>query len=169
MIWSGSGCRYLPPPALPMLFCLLSPSLFDGLMLGLNPFDGGVLEFELVLAGDESGFDSSVVNAALRFWISCHSSTIKASLASSDSCFRSGSFFIPLSNVYLVFLSRGLSNYDYNLIELVWHSAKEYIAHRLFESVEQLEELLHKLLNEGELVIQWGRKIKNKGNAVCPV
>ena len=28
---------------------------------------------------------------------------------------------------------------DYNLIELVWHSAKEYIAHRLFESVEQLE------------------------------
>ncbi len=58
---------------------------------------------------------------------------------------------------------------DYNLIELVWHSAKEYIAHRLFESVEQLEELLRKLLNEGELVIQWGRKIKNKGNAVCPV
>ena len=58
---------------------------------------------------------------------------------------------------------------DYNLIELVWHSAKEYIAHRLFESVEQLEELLHKLLNEGELVIQWGRKIKNKGNAVYPV
>src|SRR4028118_544173 len=26
---------------------------------------------------------------------------------------------------------------DYNLIELVWHSAKEYIAHKLFESVEQ--------------------------------
>ncbi|BCL38135.1 hypothetical protein NSMS1_45820 [Nostoc sp. MS1] len=24
---------------------------------------------------------------------------------------------------------------DFNLIELVWHSAKEYIAHRLFESV----------------------------------
>ncbi len=58
---------------------------------------------------------------------------------------------------------------DYNLVELVWHSAKEYIANRLFESVEQLEELLHKLLNEGELVIQWGRKIKNKGNAVCLV
>lgn len=55
---------------------------------------------------------------------------------------------------------------DYNLIELVWHSAKEYIAHRLFESVEQLESLLHKLLNEGELIIQWGRKLKNKGNAV---
>jgi hypothetical protein len=97
-----------------MLFCLLSPSLFDGLMLGLNPFDGGVLEFELVLAGDESGFDSSVVNAARSFWISCHRSTIKASFASSDSCFRSGSFFIPLSNVYLVFLSRGLSNYKYS-------------------------------------------------------
>ena len=55
---------------------------------------------------------------------------------------------------------------DFNLIELVWHSAKEYIAHRLFESVEQLEELLHKLLNEGELIINWSRKIKNKGNAV---
>ena len=113
MIWSGSGCRCLPPPALPMLFCLLTPSIFDGfgLMLGLNPFDGGVLEFELVLAGDELGFDSSVSNTARSFWISCHSSTIKAFLASSDSCFRSGSFFIPLSNVYLVLLSRGLSNY----------------------------------------------------------
>ena len=55
---------------------------------------------------------------------------------------------------------------DYNLIELVWHSAKEYIAHRLFESVEQLEELLNKLLNEGGVVIKWERKIKNKGNAV---
>lgn len=58
---------------------------------------------------------------------------------------------------------------DYNLIELVWHSAKEYIAHRLFESIEQLEELLHKLLNEGRLQIKWDRRIKNKGNAVCPV
>jgi transposase len=55
---------------------------------------------------------------------------------------------------------------DYNLIELVWHSAKEYIAHRLFESVEELEELLNKLLNEGGLIIKWERKIKNKGNAV---
>jgi transposase len=55
---------------------------------------------------------------------------------------------------------------DYNLIELVWHSAKEYIAHRLFESVAQLEELLNNLLNEGGLIIKWERKIKNKGNAV---
>ncbi len=55
---------------------------------------------------------------------------------------------------------------DYNLIELVWHSAKEYIAHRLFKSVEELSELLHKLLNEGEMVIKWERKIKNKGNAI---
>ena len=55
---------------------------------------------------------------------------------------------------------------DFNLIELVWHSAKEYIAHRLFESVEQLEELLNKLLNEGDLIINWCRKIKNKGNAI---
>jgi transposase len=58
---------------------------------------------------------------------------------------------------------------DYNLIELVWHSAKEYIAHRLFESVEQLEELLNKLLNQGGLIINWHRKIKNKGNAIYSV
>jgi transposase len=58
---------------------------------------------------------------------------------------------------------------DYNLIELVWHSAKEYIAHRLFESVEQLEELLNKLLNQGGLIIKWDRKIKNKGNAIYSI
>jgi transposase len=58
---------------------------------------------------------------------------------------------------------------DYNLIELVWHSAKEYIAHRLFESVEQLEELLNTLLNEGGLIIKWERKIKTKGNAVYSI
>jgi len=51
-------------------------------------------------------------------------------------------------------------------IELVWHSAKEYIANKLFESVEELEKLLHKLLNEEGLIIKWGRKIKNKGNAI---
>jgi transposase len=54
---------------------------------------------------------------------------------------------------------------DYNLIELVWHSAK-YIAHRLFKSVEELSELLHRLLKEGEMVINWERKIKNKGNTI---
>lgn len=48
----------------------------------------------------------------------------------------------------------------------MWHSAKEYIAHRLFESVAQLEEVLNKLLNEGGLIIKWARKIKNKGNAI---
>jgi transposase len=58
---------------------------------------------------------------------------------------------------------------DYNLIELVWHSAKEYIAGRLFKSIEELEFLLHKLLNEGELIIEWGRKLKNKGNALITV
>ena len=58
---------------------------------------------------------------------------------------------------------------DYNLIELVWHSTKEYLAHRLFKSVEELESLLHQLLNEGELAIKWGRKLKNKGNAVITV
>jgi len=54
---------------------------------------------------------------------------------------------------------------DYNLIEWVWHSTKEYIAKRLFKSIEYLEYLLHRLLNEGELIIKWGRKITNKGNA----
>ncbi len=53
---------------------------------------------------------------------------------------------------------------DYNIIELVWHSCKEYIAHRLFQSVDELKQLLDRLLNQGELVIKWHRKIKNKGN-----
>ena len=42
---------------------------------------------------------------------------------------------------------------DYNLMELVWHSAKEYIANKLFKSIEELESLIHKLLNEGGLTI----------------
>ena len=58
---------------------------------------------------------------------------------------------------------------DYNLIELVWHSTKEYIANRLFKSIEELEYLLYILLNEGQLIIKWGRKIKNKGNACITV
>jgi len=58
---------------------------------------------------------------------------------------------------------------DYNLVELVWHSAKEYVANRLFESIEKLESLLHKLLNEGGLIMKWNRKIKNKGNLVNAV
>ena len=53
---------------------------------------------------------------------------------------------------------------DYNIIELVWHSCKEYIAHRLFQSADELKLLLDRLLNQGELVIKWHRKIKNKGN-----
>jgi transposase len=55
---------------------------------------------------------------------------------------------------------------DYNLIELVWHSCKEYIAGRLFKSVEELEELLKSLLNDGKLIIKWGRNLKNKGNMI---
>ncbi|MEH2391559.1 MAG: IS630 family transposase [Nostoc sp.] len=55
---------------------------------------------------------------------------------------------------------------DFNLAELVWHSAKEYIVHRLFKSVPDLQNLLDRLLNDGELIIKWDRKIKNKGNAV---
>ena len=54
---------------------------------------------------------------------------------------------------------------DYHMAELVWHSAKEYLAHRIFKSIEQLESLLHKLLKEGELIIKMERKLKNKGNA----
>lgn len=55
---------------------------------------------------------------------------------------------------------------DFNLIELVWHSCKEFIAHRLFQSVEQLKELLQRLLNNGELVIHWNRKVRHKGNSL---
>jgi transposase len=55
---------------------------------------------------------------------------------------------------------------DHNLIELVWHSCKEFIAHRLFQSTDALKDLLDRLLNQGELKIQWKRKVKNKGNAV---
>ncbi|MGG6265601.1 IS630 family transposase [Leptolyngbya sp. AN03gr2] len=55
---------------------------------------------------------------------------------------------------------------DFNLIELVWHSCKEFIAHRLFQSVDELMSLLDRLLNQGELVIQWKRRVKNKGNAL---
>jgi len=55
---------------------------------------------------------------------------------------------------------------DFNLIELVWHSCKEFIAGRLFKSVDELRDLLDRLLNQGELVIKWNRKIKDKGNMV---
>lgn len=72
-----------------------------------------------------------------------------------------------MPNIHLEYLSE--YSPDYNLIELVWHSTKEYIANRLFKSLEELEILLHKLLNEGELVIKWERKLKNKGNAVITV
>lgn len=96
IVWSGSGCSCLPPPALPRLLCLFIPSIFDGPMLGLNHEDGRVLEFLLVFLGDGPSFGWSVVaNAAVSFLIFSHSSTIKASFASFDSCFRSGSFSIP--------------------------------------------------------------------------
>lgn len=72
-----------------------------------------------------------------------------------------------MPNIYLEFLPE--YSPDYNLIELVWHSTKEHIANRLFQSIEELEHLLHQLLNEGDLVIKWGRKIKNKGDALITV
>ena len=55
---------------------------------------------------------------------------------------------------------------DYNLIELIWHSAKEYIAHREFENKKELEKVVNQLLNEGGLIIEWSKKLKNKGNVV---
>lgn len=67
-----------------------------------------------------------------------------------------------LPNIILEFLPA--YSPDLNIIELVWHSCKEYIAHRLVKSVDELEALLEKLLNQGELVIKWQRKLKNKGN-----
>jgi transposase len=72
-----------------------------------------------------------------------------------------------MPNLHLEFLPE--YSPDYNLIELVWHSAKEYIANRLFTSIEELKCLLKILLNEGELIIKWGRKVKNKGNACITV
>ena len=72
-----------------------------------------------------------------------------------------------MPNIHLEYLPE--YSPDYNLIELVWHSAKEFIANRLFKSIEELEFLLHRLLNEGELIIKWERKLKNKGNAVITV
>jgi transposase len=69
-----------------------------------------------------------------------------------------------LPNIKLEFLPA--YSPDYNLIELVWHSAKEYIAHREFETTQELENIVNKLLNEGQLVINWSRKIKNKGNCI---
>ena len=69
-----------------------------------------------------------------------------------------------LTNIQLYFLPA--YSPEFNLVELIWHSAKEYIAHRLFSSVEELKDLLDRLLNQGELIINWQRKIKNKSNAV---
>ncbi|HBL61745.1 MAG TPA: IS630 family transposase, partial [Cyanobacteria bacterium UBA8803] len=72
-----------------------------------------------------------------------------------------------MSHIHLEFLPE--YSPDYNLIELAWHSTKEYIANRLFTSIEELEYLLHQLLNEGELVINWERELKNKGDALITV
>ncbi len=69
-----------------------------------------------------------------------------------------------LPNIQLCFLPA--YSPDFNLIELVWHSCKEFIAHRLFESVNQLEKILERLLNQGTLVINWNRNIRNKGKNV---
>ncbi len=72
-----------------------------------------------------------------------------------------------LPNIILEFLPT--YSPDFNLIELVWHDWKEYIAHRLFKSVDELRCLLENLLNPGELVIKWQRKLKNKGNSCVAI
>lgn len=88
-----------------------------------------------------------------------------ASLHKTEECIKKIEAAMP--NLHLEFLPE--YSPDYNLIELVWHSAKEYVANRLFKSIEELESLLHQLLNEGKLIIKWGRKIKNKGDALITV
>ncbi|WP_420807084.1 hypothetical protein [Trichormus azollae] len=55
---------------------------------------------------------------------------------------------------------------DFNLVKLVCYSVKEYIAHHLFKPIDDLQEVLDRLLNGGEFIIKGGRKIKNKGNYV---
>jgi transposase len=71
---------------------------------------------------------------------------------------------IELPNIQLEYLPA--YSPDYNLIELVWHSAKEYIAHREFDNKEALKEVVTKLLNDGELIINWNKKVKNKGDSI---
>jgi len=56
-----------------------------------------------------------------------------------------------LPNVVLEFLPAVLIS----IWLLVWHSCR-YIAHRLFKSVNELRDLLEKLLNQGELIIKCG-------------
>ncbi len=50
-----------------------------------------------------------------------------------------------LPNIILEFLPA--YSPEMNIIELVWHSCKEYIAHRLFQSVDELKSLLQRLIN----------------------
>jgi len=88
-----------------------------------------------------------------------------ASIHKKEECIKKIEAAMP--NLHLEFLPE--YSPDYNLIELVWHSAKEYVANRLFKSIEELESLLHQLLNEGKLIIKWGRKLKNKGDALITV
>ncbi len=57
-----------------------------------------------------------------------------------------------MPNIYLEFIPE--YSPEYNLIELVWHSTKKYIANRLFKSMAELEYLLHRLLNKGQLIIK---------------
>jgi len=55
-----------------------------------------------------------------------------------------------MPNIHLEYLPE--YSPDYNLIELVWHSAKEYIAGRLFKSIIELT-LFKTFLTSFELVL----------------
>jgi transposase len=73
-----------------------------------------------------------------------------ASFHKKEECLKKIETEMP--NLHLEFLPE--NSPDYNLTELVWSSTKEYIAHRLFTSIEELEYLVHRLLNEGQLIIK---------------
>jgi hypothetical protein len=101
--------------------------------LALNPCAGGRLAFCQVFFGFFSNCFSS-------FCISPHSSTIKASFASSVSYFRSGSFFIPSFCHFLTFVMcilPRLSNYVF--VPLVHHfSSLFFLAFRYFTLIFSL-------------------------------
>jgi hypothetical protein len=108
MIWSGASLNCRPPPSLPIL-PVRCPSLpFSSFFTSaLKPLAGGRLEFREVFFGF---FSACFFN----FCISSHSSTIKASFASSVNCFRLGSSFMLLLYHFLSFVTPNLpelSNY----------------------------------------------------------
>ena len=64
-----------------------------------------------------------------------------------------------MPNIILEFLAA--YSPDYNLIELVWYSAKEL---EILKIKEELTKVVNNLLNEGGLTINWSKKFRNIGN-----